>query len=81
MTDKKIQEIFNEGLDNIKNAGFSTFQSYLDKCATGNIFSLSYENQVLVFHQNKKASFLCSYDRWKEYGQVPIQEAADAGKF
>ena len=73
---EKVQEIFNEGIKNIKKNGFSTFQNYLDMCATGNLFSLSYENQVLVFQQNKNASFLCSYERWKQYGKTPKSGSA-----
>ena len=73
---KKIQEIFEEGIKNIKQNGFPTFQKYLDMCATGNLFSLPYENQVLVFQQKKNASFLCSYERWKQYGKIPKSGSA-----
>lgn len=76
MKPEKISEIFKQGLGNLKENGIPALMEYLDMCAAGNIFSLAYENQVLVFQQNKSATDLHSYEKWKEHGRVPRRGSA-----
>lgn len=73
---KNIDELYKQGIERIKEGGYPVLQEYLDMCARGNIFSLPYENQVLVYQQNKDATYLHSFQSWLKKGRVPKKGTA-----
>lgn len=73
---EKLQELFQKGINSLMTSGSSGVFDFLNMCASGNLFSLSFENQILVYAQNKNVKFLQTYDGWKEHGRIPLGGSA-----
>lgn len=76
MNSEQVNQLFDMGIQKIRDGGPTAMQEYFDMCARGNMFALPFENQVLVYQQKPNATWLHSFDSWERHNRIPKRNTA-----